>query len=108
MPRVGIWRCPECGLHQIWKTRSDKSNKLDRKCSGCGKRVRTTLDRSSTGKGRSRNVEIWERDSKLDAEDLEEEAQRRNIGASEDSSKPIDESPNEDFQTSMPKIWGVG
>ena len=108
MPRVGIWRCPECGLHQIWKTRSDKSNKLDRKCSGCGKRVRTTLDRSSTGKGRSRNVEIWERDSKLDAEDLEEEAQRRNIGASEDSSKPIDESPNEDFQASMPKIWGVG
>ena len=80
MARVGIWKCPECQLHQTWKTRSDKSNKLDRKCTGCGKRVRTTLDRSVSGKGRVRNVKIWERNPR-DWAFLEEEIRRRNMGS---------------------------
>ncbi len=107
MARVGIWKCPECHLHQSWKTRSDKSNKLDRRCVGCGKRVRTTLHRSSSGKGRLRNVEIWERDSK-DVVALEEEIERRNQGTIRDSTISVDESGNEKFRTTMPKIWGAG
>ena len=107
MARVGIWKCPECQLHQIWKTRSDKSNKLDRKCTGCDKRVRTTLDRSSSGKGRVRNVEIWERNPK-DLVALEEEVWRRNEGSIADSIAPGSENENENLQSNVPKIWGVG
>ena len=107
MPRVGIWKCPECSLHQIWKTRSDKSNKLDRKCSGCGKRVRTTLNRSSSGKGRARNVEIWERDPKEGRSSLEEEARRRNGSVDGEDGLPSSENTqDEGAQSSMPKIWG--
>ena len=90
MARVGIWKCPECQLHQTWKTRSDKSNKLDRKCTGCEKRVRTTLNRSASGKGRVRNVEIWERNPK-DWASLEEEVRRRNEGSVADSIADINE-----------------
>ncbi len=93
MARVGIWKCPECQLHQTWKTRSDKSNKLDRKCTGCEKRVRTTLDRSASGKGRVRNVEIWERNPN-DWASLEEEVRRRNEGSVADSIASINENEN--------------
>ena len=103
MARVGIWKCPECQLHQTWKTRSDKSNKLDRKCTGCGKRVRTTLDRSVSGKGRVRNVEIWERSSK-DWGSLEEEVQRRNRGSFADPIASVSGNENEELQSNIPKI----
>ena len=105
MARVGIWKCPECHLHQTWKTRSHKSNKLDRKCKGCGKRVRTTLDRSASGKGRVRNVRIWER-SKKDLPFLEEEVQRRNEGPVADSIAVVSEEENEELKPNAPKIWG--
>lgn len=104
--RIGIWKCPECGLHQIWKTRSIKANKLDRQCSKCEKRVRTTLDRSSSGKGRTRSLEIWERDPRSKIGELVEEAARRNAGLS------IEEGalghPNDEPQALLPKIWGSG
>ena len=107
MARVGIWKCPSCHLHQTWKTRSYKSSKLDRRCTGCGKRVRTTLDRSSSGKGRVRNVEFWERSSR-DWGSLEEEVRRRNEGAVIDQIEVYNENVNDDLQSNMPKIWGVG
>ena len=104
--RIGIWKCPECGLHQIWKTRSNKSNKLDRKCSKCEKRIRTTLDRSSSGKGRTRSLEIWERDPRSKIGELVEEAARRNSGLSIEE-EPLDR-PNDEPQSILPKIWGSG
>ena len=107
MARVGIWKCPECQLHQTWKTRSDKSNKLDRKCTGCGKRVRTTLDRSVSGKGRVRNVKIWERNPR-DWAFLEEEIRRRNMGSFSEPILSASENGNEKLQSNIPKIWGVG
>ena len=108
MARVGIWKCPECQLHQTWKTRSHKSNKLDRKCTGCGKRVRTTLDRSASGKGRLRNVKIWERNPR-DWAFLEEEAEEGMMGSFADSIyQLVNNDENEELQSNIPKIWGVG
>ena len=107
MARVGIWKCPECHLHQTWKTRSDKSNKLDRRCKRCEKRVRTTLDRSASGKGRVRSIEIWERSPK-DIVSLEEEVQRRNEGSVVDSGADVNERENDLLRSNTPKIWGKG
>ena len=108
LARIGIWKCPECSLHQIWKTRSHNANKLDRKCSGCGKRARTTLDRSSSGKGRTRSIQVWERDSRRGISKLEEEVERRNDGASRSEEIPSDDSlGNDDPQSILPKIWGA-
>ncbi len=104
--RIGIWKCPECGLHQIWKTRSNKSSKLDRKCSKCEKRIRATLDRSSSGKGRTRSLEIWERDPRSKIGELVEEAARRNSGISIEEGA-LDR-PNDEPQSILPKIWGSG
>ena len=76
--RRGVWQCPDCGFHQTWKIKSNNSNKLDRRCSSCGKRVRATIDRSSSGKGRSREVVIWERKPDTNMAILENEAKKRN------------------------------
>ncbi|RJU87839.1 MAG: hypothetical protein DWB89_00625 [Candidatus Poseidoniales archaeon] len=108
LARIGIWKCPGCGLHQIWKTRSSNTNKLDRKCSKCEKRVRTTLDRSSSGKGRTRSVEIWERDPRAKIEFLEEEVSRRNAGLSLEEETPDIALSNDGPQSLLPKIWGSG
>ena len=106
--RVGIWKCPDCGIHQIWKTKMKKSNKLDRRCSDCGKRVRTTLDRSSSGKGRTRNVEIWERSHKTGVAILEEEVARRNGEESGGEETPGQQVDGGHPQSFMSEIWGVG
>ena len=108
LARIGIWKCPECSLHQIWKTRSNNANKLDRKCSECEKRVRTTLDRSSSGKGRTRSVEIWERDPRSKIRELEEEVARRNTGISVEEETTRVPSSDDDPQSLLPKIWGSG
>lgn len=76
--RQGIWKCPNCGKHQVWKVRSSSTIKLDRKCIECANRVRVTLDRSSTGQGRKESVEIWERSNKLAEEELNREIDVRN------------------------------
>ena len=76
--RQGIWKCPNCGKHQVWKVRSSSTIKLDRKCIECANRVRVTLDRSSTGQGRKESVEIWERSNKLAEEELNREIEVRN------------------------------
>ena len=76
--RQGIWLCPGCGNHEVWKTREKNTNQIDRKCSNCSKRARVTLDRSGTGKGRKRNFKIWERDLNISFSEVIEEAKRRN------------------------------
>ena len=76
--RQGIWKCPQCRHHQTWKTRSRDSMKLDRRCEKCSERARVTIDRSESGKGRERKVDIWERPLSISPEDLSEEANRRN------------------------------
>ena len=68
--RQGIWKCPHCDKHQTWKIKRDGMNKLDRKCISCGKRARFTIERSSSGQGRSRSVEIWERSLLYKIDDL--------------------------------------
>ena len=109
--RRGIWRCPSCDLHQVWKTRGSKSNRLDRSCKACGKRIRATIQRSSSGKGRSRNVEIWERKPNSKLEDLEREAERRNNRGFEDGQNEVQESNSARStakQSELPVIWGLG
>ena len=75
--RHGIWKCPNCSKHQVWKIRSLSTTKLDRKCKECETRVRVTLDRSSTGQGRKESVEIWERSTKLSDDELNREVEVR-------------------------------
>ena len=75
--RQGIWKCPNCGKHQVWKIRSSSTTKLDRKCKECDTRVRVTLDRSSTGQGRKESVEVWERSVKLTDDELNREVEVR-------------------------------
>ena len=109
--RRGIWRCPSCDLHQVWKTRDSKSNRLDRSCKACGKRIRATIQRSPSGKGRSRNVEIWERKPGSKVEDLEREAERRNNRGFEDDQNEVQESNSGRStakQSELPVIWGLG
>ena len=109
--RRGIWRCPSCDLHQVWKTRDSKSNRLDRSCKACGKRIRATIQRSSSGKGRSRNVEIWERKPSSKVEDLDREAERRNNRGFEDDQNEVQESNSGRStakQSELPVIWGLG
>ena len=87
MGRKGLWKCPSCGKHQIWKVRKSSTSKLDRNCIVCGERIRATLDRSSSGKGRRSSVDIWERSIKLDDKSLFSEIQTRDRA---DSVKIID------------------
>ena len=108
--RQGIWKCPDCSKHQTWKTKRDGVNKLDRKCIGCGKRARFTIERSSSGQGRSRSVEIWERSILYDFDDLEHEVNLRddmdgqgdNLAFQPELSTEIGEN-----QSDLPPIRGV-
>ena len=79
--RQGVWQCPECGIHQVWKAKVG-TERLDRNCEHCGKRVRAKLDRSSSGQGRRRSVRIWERESSVNESELEHEARRRDSALS--------------------------
>jgi len=100
--RNGVWRCPNCMHHQIWKTRNYNTTRLDRQCEECGHRARVTLDRSNTGQGRNRTVKIWERPINVSANDLIREASRRN---SKRVKEDVDYS-NESVQTNLPTLWG--
>ena len=75
--RRGVWQCPQCGINQVWKAKT-RTERLDRSCEQCGKRVRAKLDRSSSGQGRRRSVRIWERGPSVSDAELQQEAERRN------------------------------
>ena len=100
--RHGVWRCPNCMHHQIWKTRNYNTTRLDRQCEECGHRARVTLDRSNTGQGRNRTVKIWERPIDVSVNELTNEASRRN---SKHVKKDVDYF-NEPVQSNLPTLWG--
>ncbi len=109
--RHGVWGCPHCNFHQTWKTRSQRSSKLDRKCGKCGERARVTLDRSISGKGRTRKVRIWERPLSCSMEQLEKEARRRNSDdgiVKKSGSDHVEDMENGKTQADLPPIWGAG
>ena len=107
--RQGIWLCPECNNHEVWKTRDVDTKQIDRKCSHCNKRARVTLDRSDTGKGRKRNFQIWERDLSISFKEVKEEAERRNRNDSTDINTSIINpfTKEKSSQEELPPIWGA-
>ena len=105
--RRGVWQCPQCGINQVWKAKT-RTERLDRSCEQCGKRVRAKLDRSSSGQGRRRSVRIWERGPSVSDAELQQEAERRNSAldtSEQDSSEVVSEAIS---QASLPSIWGAG
>ena len=107
--RQGIWLCPECGNYEVWKTRDIDTNHIDRKCSKCNKRARFTLNRSTSGKGRKRNYEIWERDLSVDFNEIIQEASRRNNKeeTTRIESKTSEQKMQSESQDNLPHIWGL-
>ena len=103
--RQGIWKCPKCGKHQIWKIRSPSTIKLDRKCTECGERIRVTLDRSLTGQGRKESVELWERSTKLTDIELNREIEARETSGGEDVLVADFDSQIVPSQSGMPHIF---
>tara|TARA_Y100000746_G_scaffold71581_1_gene59639 strand:+ start:1395 stop:4163 length:2769 start_codon:yes stop_codon:yes gene_type:complete len=71
----------------------------------CGSRVRVTLDRSSTGKGRRREVDVWERGLQVSSDELEKECSRRDRKMAEELSGPGDEESETPQQTDLPTIY---
>ncbi|MBC94991.1 MAG: hypothetical protein CMB14_03155 [Euryarchaeota archaeon] len=103
--RQGLWKCPDCSKHQVWRTRSGKTTRLDRACVECGSRVRVTLDRSSTGKGRRREVDVWERGLQVSPDELEKECSRRDRKISEQGSLVEEGGSETPQQTDLPTIY---
>ena len=86
-------------------------NRLDRRCGRCGNRVRVTLDRSSSGQGRLRTVEIWERGLSTGIDELQEEVVRRDggkDGLAERFDVDASKQSAETTQADLPVIWGAG
>ena len=104
--RRGIWRCPSCGKHQTWKSRDRTTTRLDRKCTSCEKRIRVTLDRSDSGRGRKQQAEVWERPVDTSMDELQEEANLRDSGEAEQSSEEEGAGPAN--QQDYPPLWGAG
>ena len=104
--RRGIWRCPSCSTHQTWKSRDKATTRLDRKCTSCSTRIRVTLNRSDSGRGRKQQAEVWERSFETSMEELQSEANLRNsdeteVGSGEKNSGPVN-------QQDLPPLWGGG
>ena len=75
--RHGIWKCPNCLKHQIWKIRSSSTTKLDRNAWNVTLESELPLDRSSRAKVGRNLVQIWERSPKLTDDDLNREVEVR-------------------------------
>ncbi len=71
----------------------------------CGSRVRVTLDRSSTGKGRRREVDVWERGLQVSPDELEKECSRRDRKISEQGSLVEEGASETPQQTDLPTIY---
>ncbi len=102
--RRGLWLCPNCNEHQTWKSRGSGTSRLDRKCKSCNQRIRVTLDRSNTGRGRIQQARVWERGNSTPLDELEQEAFFRNKGVNIEGSKH--ESAEIASQQDLPAIWG--
>ncbi len=71
----------------------------------CGSRVRVTLDRSSTGKGRRREVNVWERGLQVSPDELEKECSRRDRKISEQGGLVKEGRSETPQQTDLPTIY---
>tara|TARA_B100000530_G_scaffold129951_1_gene81133 strand:- start:3313 stop:6081 length:2769 start_codon:yes stop_codon:yes gene_type:complete len=71
----------------------------------CGSRVRVTLDRSSTGKGRRREVDVWERGLQVRPDELEKECSRRDRKISEQGGLVEEGRSETPQQTDLPTIY---
>ena len=71
----------------------------------CGSRVRVTLDRSSTGKGRRREVDVWERGLQVSPDELEKECSRRDRKISEQGGLVEEGRSETPQQTDLPTIY---
>ena len=104
--RRGIWRCPSCSTHQTWKSRDKATTRLDRKCTSCNTRIRVTLNRSDSGRGRKQQAEVWERPFDTSMEELQSEAGLRNSDESGIGSEG--KIPGPVSQQDLPPLWGAG
>ena len=104
--RRGIWRCPSCNTHQTWKSRERGTTRLDRKCTFCNTRIRVTLDRSDSGRGRKQQAEVWERPFDTSMQELQDEADLRNSDGVELDSEGKSTGPVS--QQDLPPLWGGG
>ena len=104
--RRGIWRCPSCNTHQTWKSRDKGTTRLDRKCTSCDTRIRVTLNRSDSGRGRKQQAEVWERPVDTSMQELQDEADLRN--SDEDELNSADNSLGPVSQQDLPPLWGGG
>ncbi len=104
--RRGIWRCPSCSTHQTWKSRDKATTRLDRKCTSCKTRIRVTLNRSDSGRGRKQQAEVWERPFDTSMEELQSEAELRNFDEAEVVSE--EKNPSHISQQDLPPLWGAG
>ncbi len=104
--RRGIWRCPSCSTHQTWKSRDKATTRLDRKCTSCKTRIRVTLNRSDSGRGRKQQAEVWERPFDTSMEELQSEAELRNSDEAEVVSE--EKNPSHISQQDLPPLWGAG
>ena len=102
--RQGVWKCPECSKHQVWQTKNDSTSRLDRTCTACDSRARVTLDRSSSGKGRRRKVDVWEREMGLSVEDLKNECIRRDANVLDREGRIESEASEFPRQVDLPPI----
>ncbi len=107
LARHGIWQCQSCNTFQVWQTRNNVTLKLDRQCEKCGKRVRVTIDRSNSGQGRNRKINLWERSLDISEDMLLEEVFRRNADYLESQDYQFEnEKSHMSPQGNMPIIWG--
>ena len=86
-------------------------SRLDRRCGRCGNRARVTLDRSSSGQGRLRTVEIWERGLSTGIDELQEEVVRRDRGEDDRAELfevDVSKQSVDATQADLPVIWGAG
>ena len=104
--RRGIWRCPSCNTHQTWKSRDRGTTRLDRKCTSCNNRIRVTLNRSDSGRGRKQQAEVWERPFDTSIQELQDEADLRNSDEVELALE--DKSGGPVSQQDLPPLWGGG
>ena len=104
--RRGIWRCPSCSKHQTWKSRDQSTTRLDRKCISCEQRIRVTLDRSNSGRGRKQQAQVWERPTETSLEELQQEVSLRDSGETIADSRTERAGPSN--QQDLPPLWGAG